>query len=76
MDFKVGVLSTVMARVLNLEQGAVTAVDQMKHLRTDPQENDVKLDIALHEHINQVTTRLDVNNVELMDNLAMSENNI
>ena len=44
MDHNAGVLSAVMARVLNLEQGMVTATGQMKQLGKDAQENDVKLD--------------------------------
>ena len=76
VDFNAGVLSAVMARVLNLEQGAVTAVDQMKQLGKDAEDNDVKLDNALREQLNQVTTRLEEKNTELMDKLAVSEKNI
>ena len=35
VDFNAGVLSTVMARLLNLEQGVVTATSQMKQLGKD-----------------------------------------
>ena len=65
-----------MARVLNLEQVVVTATDQMKQLGKDAQENDGKLDDKLREELNQVTTRLEVKNTELMNNPALSETNI
>ena len=76
VDFNADFLSSVMARVLNLEQGAVTATSQMKQLGKDAQENDVKLDDKLREELNHVTARLEVVNTELMNNLAVNEKNI
>ena len=47
VDFNAGVLSAIIARVLNLEQGAALAEAQTKQLGKDAEENDVKLDNAL-----------------------------
>ena len=44
MNHNASVISTVMARELSLEQGAVTATGHMKQLGKDAEENDVKPD--------------------------------
>ena len=54
----------------------VTATGHMKQLGRDAEENDVKLDNKLREELNQVTTRLEEKNTELMNNLALSEKGI
>ena len=70
-DHNASVLSTVMARVLSLEQGAVTATGHMKQLGKDAEENDVKLDNQFCEELNEVTTRLGEKNTELMNHFAL-----
>ena len=76
MDHNASVLSTVMARVLSLEQGVVTATGHMRQLGKDSEENDEQLDNKLREEFNQVTTRLEEKNTELMKNFALSEKGI
>ena len=76
MDHNASVLSAVMGRMLSLEQGVVTATGQMKQLGKDAEENDVKLDNKLGEELNQVTTKLEEKNTEIMKNLALSEKGI
>ena len=48
----------------------------MRRTSKDAEEKDVKLDNKLREELNQVTTRLEEKNTELMKNLALSEKGI